>query len=74
MKLFFTYSGGLIAFCVLIWFAVNVWTRKVPASTPASWLMWTILDGLLTVTTLANHQPGWLPGAWTVGAASGAAT
>jgi len=32
--------------------------------------MWTILDSLLLVTTLANHKPGWLPGAWTLGASS----
>jgi hypothetical protein len=54
----------------LILFARNIWTRKVPASTPASWLMWTIMDALLLVTTLANHKPGWLPGAWTLGAGS----
>lgn len=70
MKLFFTYLGGFIAFSVLILFACNIWTRKVPASTPATWLMWTILDALLLVTTLANHKPGWLPGAWTLGAGS----
>lgn len=70
LKLFFTYLGGFVAFSVLIMFARNVWTRKVPASTPASWLMWTILDVLLLVTTLANHKPGWLPGAWTLGAGS----
>ncbi len=70
MKLFFTYIGGVIAFSVLIRFAWNVWNRKVPASTPASWLMWTILDSLLLVTTLANAKPGWLPGAWTLGAGS----
>ena len=70
MKLFFTYLGGLIAFSVLIRFAYHVWKRKVPASTPASWLMWTILDALLLVTTLTSHKPGWLPGAWTLGALS----
>ena len=72
MNAFFTYLGGFIALSVLLWYAVNVWTRRVPPSTPASWLMWAILDMLLLATTLANHQPGWLPGAWTLGACSAA--
>jgi hypothetical protein len=70
LNTFFTYLGGFIAVSVLLWYAYNVWTLKVPASTPASWMMWTILDSLLLATTLANHQPGWLPGAWTMGAGS----
>lgn len=70
MKDIFTYTGGFIAFSVLMWFALNVWTRRVPPSTPASWLMWSIMDSLLLFTTLANHQPGWLPGGWTLGASS----
>jgi hypothetical protein len=64
----FTNLGGLIAFGIMAWYACNVWMRKVPASTPASWLMWAILDSLLLLTTLANHQPGLLTGAWTIGA------
>lgn len=70
MDTFFTYFGGFIAVSVLLWYAYNVWTMKVQPSSPASWMMWTVLDSLLLATTLANHQPGWLPGAWTLGAGS----
>lgn len=70
MNAIFTYIGGLVAVAVLLWYAYSVWSRKVMPSTPASWLMWTILDILLLGTTLANHKPGWLPGAWTLGASA----
>ena len=70
LKLFFMYLGGLIAFCTLLKYAYKIWTKKVEPSTPASWVMWTVLNALLLGTTLANNQPGWLPGAWTVGATS----
>lgn len=68
MKEFFTYFGAFIALINLLWFALNIWTRKVPASTAASFLMWTILDVLILGSTLAAHKPGWLPLGYTIGA------
>lgn len=68
LKTSLEYVGGLIAFLTLVWYARNIWFKKVPAQTPASFLMWTMLDMVLLATTLANHKPGWLPGAWTAGA------
>jgi hypothetical protein len=70
VQTFLTNLGGGIAFGTLLWFAYGVLTRKIPATTPASWLMWAVLDSLLFITTLANHKPGWLPGAWVIGSAS----
>lgn len=68
MQSFFIYLGGIIAIGILLWYAWGIWTYKIPSSTPASFLMWTILDSILLVTTLANDQPAWLPGGWTLGA------
>lgn len=63
-----SYIGGIIGFSVLVWFAYGVWFKKIPATTPASWLMWTVLDAILLVTTIASGKAPWLPLGWTIGA------
>jgi hypothetical protein len=68
MKEFFTYFGGLIALINLLIFAKGIWSRKIPSSTPASFMMWTVLDVIILASTLFAHQPGWLAGAYVVGA------
>jgi hypothetical protein len=68
MNEFFSYAGGLIAFLNLMWFACGIWNRKIPASTPASFLMWTVLDVLILASTLSAHKPCWLALGYTVGA------
>ncbi len=59
-----------MALGVFLWYAYNVWTRKAHASTGATWVMWVVLDSLLLATTIANNEPGYLPGAWVLGSTS----
>lgn len=68
MKELFGLLGGIIAVSVLLHYAYNVIRRRAEAASIATWLMWTILDVLLFVTTWQANKPVWLPLGWTVGA------
>lgn len=70
MKLHLIYIGGFIALINLLWFAYNTWTKKIPAQNPASWFMWTVIDGLLLGSMLMAGLSPWLPLAYTIGALS----
>jgi len=68
---YFPYIGAGINTVILFWFAVMVLIKKIPATSPASWSMWMILDGLLTGASYftAPTELLWiLPAAWTLGA------
>lgn len=68
---YFPYIGAGINTLVLLWFAVMVLIKKISATSPASWGMWMILDGILTGASYfaAPTKLQWiLPAAWTFGA------
>jgi hypothetical protein len=63
--------GAGINTAVLLWFAGMILIRKIDPTSPASWGMWMILDGLLTGASYfaAPAELRWiLPAAWTLGA------
>ncbi|MEI6058108.1 MAG: hypothetical protein WCQ60_04020 [bacterium] len=68
MKEFFTYVGAFIALANLLWFARGMWIGKIPASTAASFLMWTILDAIILGSTYMAGKSIWLALGYTVGA------
>lgn len=59
--------GGVVAVSVLLHYTYNVIRGRVVAASVASWLMWSILDIILLVTTWQAGKPVWLPLGWTVG-------
>lgn len=61
--------GGIPAFAMLVKFAIDIWTRKVPATGFASFTMWTLLDCILVINTVRAGQPIWLPLGFVTGAA-----
>ncbi|MFA6445797.1 MAG: hypothetical protein WCW14_00915 [Candidatus Paceibacterota bacterium] len=66
--------GGIISFCVLFWFSIQIWMtkngndKKSTLPSPASWLMWMVLDSFMLVTTIIAGKPMWLPLSYTAGA------
>lgn len=64
------YIGGGIACLNLCWFAWKVYGRSVPPQSPSSWVMWTVLDGILAAATAKAGKPIWLPLGFVVGAAA----
>ncbi len=68
MKTYIGFFGGVVAVSVLLHYAYQVIRGKAGASSVASWLMWTILDIILLITTWQAGKPVWLPLGWTIGA------
>lgn len=61
--------GGIISFCNLLWFTRQIMRIKEgPLPSPASWLMWTLIDGVILTTTWLSDKPIWLPLSYTLGA------
>ncbi len=67
MKEYIGVLGGVVAVSVLLHYTYQVIRGKVAAASIASWLMWSILDIILLVTTWQAGKPVWLPLGWTVG-------
>jgi hypothetical protein len=63
-----TYLGGAIAFLNLYFFAFRIVWKYVPPTSPSSWVMWTVLDAVLTGATLKAGKPMYLPLGFTLGA------
>lgn len=70
LQQFAVYAGGAIACLVLVVYAVLTAKGIVETSSTASWLMWTILDIVITFATAATGKPIWLPLGYTIGASS----
>ena len=65
------YIGAAIATVNLLYSSGKVLLKKAPPTRPASWLMWAVLDSLLTWATYAAAPDKlfWLlPFGWTIGA------
>lgn len=60
--------GGIISTLVIVAFAIFLAFKDVPQNI-VSWIMWTILDALLTVSSYkAGNKRPWLPAGFTIGA------
>lgn len=70
MKDFFCYLGGIVAFIGAFQYAVRVWIKKVDPCSPASWLMWFVINSIALVTTILSGKPMYLPLSYVVGSAS----
>jgi len=71
MNAIYPFIGAALAVGVLIYLALSILLKKIPPTSPASWLMWTVLDSLLAITSFiaAPSQLGWLmPAGWVLGA------
>lgn len=59
--------GGLVYVAAFCWYAVGVWRYGGKGVSPASVLMWTIIDVIFLFATIDADKPIWLPLAYVVG-------
>lgn len=68
MKEIIGIAGGIISGANLVFFAWQILVKKVEAPSIASWVLWTVLDVMLLITTVISGKPMWLPLSYTIGA------
>ena len=61
-------AGAVISFCAIIAFAIELTIKDIPQNT-VTWILWTLLDGILLVASLkAGNKRPWLPAGFTASA------
>ncbi len=60
--------GGVVSFLNLAYFGLRIWNSRIKPQSPASWLMWLVLELVILGSTIAAHKPIWLILSYVIGA------